>query len=60
MVVRMTTGVSNRSLMATASPMSGRLARSRLPPQPDTVTIRLKPAPRSALRTLINASGVCA
>ena len=46
--------------LATASPMSGRLARSRLPPQPNTVTIRLKPAPRSALRTLINASGVCA
>ena len=43
-----------------AAPMSGRLPRSRSPPQPSTTTSRPGVRGRSAARTVSTASGVCA
>ena len=45
---------------AAACPISGRLVRSRSPPQPNSVITRLGFSPRATAITLRSASSVCA
>ena len=54
--VRMTTSESR----AATAPISGRLLRSRSPPQPNTVTTRRGLSPRTVSSRFLSASSVCA